>query len=210
MLSSTFHRRLARLLFGRAIIDNVNASADPTHSLDRSRGAWPQAVRTVAVIVATAALAVSAAGCGGSQRGPASTSSTQSAAKDAALAFSRCMRSHGVPNFPDPDPQGNVPPFQADVSKEISIAANDTCKHLLPNGGGGGLATRGDQQKVAFALKVARCMRSHGFSTYPDPNTSSQGSGTRFSGTGIDTKSPHFQTAETGCEQQSRKALGLP
>ena len=56
-------------------------------------------------------------------------------------------------------------------------------------------------------------MRSHGFPTYPDPTNSSpssQGSGTRFDGTGIDTKSPQFQTAETGCEKQARKALGLP
>jgi hypothetical protein len=56
-------------------------------------------------------------------------------------------------------------------------------------------------------------MRSHRFPTYPDPATaspSSQGSGTRFDGTGIDTKSPQFQTAETNCEKQVRKALGLP
>jgi hypothetical protein len=74
-------------------------------------------------------------------------------------------------------------------------------------------AAGGDQLKLAFALQVARCMRSHRFSTYPDPATpspSSQGSGTRFDGTGIDTKSPQFQTAETNCEKQVRKALGLP
>ena len=82
------------------------------------------------------------------------------------------------------------------------------CKHLLPSGGGAG--TQGRQQKLAFALKVARCMRSHGYPTYPDPSASSQGSGTRFDGTGIDTKSPQFQTAETNCEKQARKALGLP
>jgi hypothetical protein len=145
------------------------------------------------------------------QSGPSSTTSAQSADKEAALAFSRCMRSHGEPNFPDPDPQGNFPPFETGVSKQTSGAANDTCKHVLPGGGGAG--ARGDQQKLAFALKVARCMRSHGFPSYPDPTTSSpsgQGSGTRFAGTGIDTKSPQFQEAETSCEKQVRKALGLP
>ena len=73
--------------------------------------------------------------------------------------------------------------------------------------------TRGDQTKLALALKIARCMRSHGFTTYPDPTSSSassQGSGTRFAGTGIDTKSPQFQTAEMNCEKQARTALGLP
>ena len=75
-----------------------------------------------------------------------------------------------------------------------------------------GAQTGGDQKKLAFALKVARCMRSHGFPTYPDPpnaSPSSQGSGTRFDGTGINPKSPHFQTAETNCEKLERKALGL-
>ena len=74
-------------------------------------------------------------------------------------------------------------------------------------------SAEGDRQKLAFALTVARCMRAHGFPTYPDPATarsSSQGSGTRFEGTGIDLKSAKFQTAETNCEKQARKALGLP
>ena len=55
-------------------------------------------------------------------------------------------------------------------------------------------------------------MRAHGFPTYPDPpnaSPSSQGSGTRFDGTGINTKSPRFQSAETNCEKLERKALGL-
>jgi len=54
-------------------------------------------------------------------------------------------------------------------------------------------------------------MRSRGYPSYPDPSpsVSSQGSGTRFAGTGIDTRSPRFQTTETACEKQARKALGL-
>lgn len=175
-------------------------------------------------VIATVGLALLAASCGGSptshvaelgsttsaaQSSPASTSSARSA-----LAFSRCMRSHGVPNFPDPDAQGNFRPFDTGVAKQTSAAANDTCKNLLPNGGsGGGAGTSGDKQKLAFALKAARCMRRHGYPSYPDPPNaaaSSQGSGSRFSGTGIDTKSPRFHTTETACETQARKALGLP
>jgi hypothetical protein len=123
------------------------------------------------------------------------------------------MRSHGVPNFPDPDAQGNFRPFSTGVSKQTSTAANGICKHLLPSGGDGGAGTRGDQQKLAFALNAATCMRRHGYPSYPDPlnaDASSQGGGTRFNGTGIDTKSPRFQTTETACEKQARKVLGLP
>ncbi len=123
------------------------------------------------------------------------------------------MRSHGVSNFPDPDSQGDYPSFQAGVPKQISSAATLTCKDLLPSGGGGATGTQGDRQKLAFALDVARCMRAHGFPTYPDPTTSSpssQGSGTRFENTGIDSKTPQFETKENNCEAQARKALGLP
>ena len=142
----------------------------------------------------------------------ASTASPGSSQLRAELAYARCMRSHGVLNFPDPNADGQFPPFPPDVSAQISAAAQHTCKHLLPHGGGGPV-TQGDQQKTALALKVAHCMRAHGFPTYPDPpgpGASSQGSGTRFDGTGIDTKSPRFQATETACERQSRRQLGIP
>jgi hypothetical protein len=181
-------------------------------------------MRRIAAMVATAGLVLGASACGGSkgdhvaQLGSTATQSSVSTSASSqgngALAFARCMRSHGVPSFPDPDSRGDSPSFHTGVSKQTSSAANAACKHLLPSGGDGrGTVTRGDQQKLTFALKVARCMRSHGFPTYPDPpsaSTSSQGSGTRFEGTGIDTKSPRFQAAETACEKQERKALGLP
>ncbi len=71
--------------------------------------------KSVAVVsTAVAALALLAAGCGGTSRSSdVATVSTNvsavqhlrpasaSAAADA-LKASRCMRSHGVPNFPDP------------------------------------------------------------------------------------------------------------
>jgi hypothetical protein len=127
------------------------------------------------------------------------------------LAFSRCVREHGVTNYPDPDSSGHLPASgkQIALSSPHFPAAESSCAHLLSRGA----MTQGDEQKIAFALKVAQCVRRHGFPTYPDPTTSgpsSQGSGTRFAGTGIDTKSPRFQTAEINCEKQVRKALALP
>jgi hypothetical protein len=165
--------------------------------------------RAVAIVGASG-LVLGAAACSGSPA-PAPTSAA-SVNRKAALSFARCMRSHGVPNFPDPDAQGDFPTFGTGVSKQVSAAANESCKHLLPNGGGAGPQTRGDQQKLAFGLTTAQCMRKQGYPTYPDPSSASasgQGSGTRFEGTGIDTRSPRFQRTETACEQQARKALGL-
>jgi hypothetical protein len=143
---------------------------------------------------------------GPTQTSPSSTTSGALAHQDAPLAFSRCMRSHGVPNFPDPDGQGTLPPLTQQalgVSKQASLVAQHACEHLLA--GGGSTATpQQRQQKFTVALKVARCMRTHGFPTYPDPSASSQALPR-----GIDPASPGFQSALTGCETQARHSLGL-
>jgi hypothetical protein len=56
---------------------------------------------------------------------PSSATSTPSTRQDAAFGFSRCTRSHGVSNFPDPDPQREFPAFPANPPKQASAAAND-------------------------------------------------------------------------------------
>lgn len=114
------------------------------------------------------------------------------------------MRAHGVPRFPDPDAQGRFPPFHSDsaASKLVSLTANDACKSLLPSGGTGTAQDR--QAKFAFALKVARCLRAHGYPNFPDPTVSSQGTSESLRGTGIDESSTQFQAAETGCENRAR------
>jgi hypothetical protein len=164
--------------------------------------------RTAVAIIGATALAPLAAACGSTSSHVAQlgsgTTRTQTTSADAAIAFSHCMRSHGVPNFPDPDSHGNFPAFHTGVSKQTSMAADEGCKHLLPRGGNTGTSQQ-RREKITFALKVARCVRTHGFPTFPDPSGSSQASPP-----GIDLSSPQFQTAETGCENQVRKALGLP
>jgi hypothetical protein len=183
-----------------------------------------QRVRVAAAVTATAALAMLVSGCGGSSSagvaavGTATTSATTTTAANnattsgesthltQALAFSRCMRAHGVPNWPDPDSQGNFPPLNEQalgVSKQTSGVAQQACRHLLSSGGSATPQQR--QQKLAFAVKVAQCLRGHGYPNFPDPTASGQNIPS-----GIDTNSPQFQTTETGCEKQAQKALGFP
>jgi hypothetical protein len=152
-----------------------------------------------AAVIIIAGLALLAAACGGG----APTASTTTTRQTAALAFSHCMRAHGVPNFPDPDARGDFPDFHLAVTKPTASAANDACRHLLSSGSPGTPQQR--QQKFAFALKVARCLRTHGYPGFPDPTASGQSVPP-----GIDTQSPQFQAVETTCEKQARKALGLP
>ena len=56
-------------------------------------------MRTAAVVAATG-LALLASACGGS------SSPAASPQRSAALGFARCMRSHRVPGWPDPDRSG--------------------------------------------------------------------------------------------------------
>jgi hypothetical protein len=211
LLSLTFHRRLLGLLSGRAIIESVK----------------PRALLLAPSLAGLVGLSLLVSACGGSpgshvaqlgstttttQSSPSSTASSappQQKARASLLAYSQCMRSHGVANFPDPDAQGQFPPFHSDsaASKQASLSANDACKSLLRSGGMGTPQER--QTKFAFALKVARCLRAHGYPNFPDPTVSSQGTSQNLSGAGIDPSAPQFQAAEMACEKQARKALGL-
>jgi hypothetical protein len=116
------------------------------------------------------------------------------------------MRAHGVPRFPDPDSQGSFLPLDQQalgVSKQTSLAAQHACEHLLSRGGTAA-TPRQRRQKLAFGLKVAQCLRAHGYPNFPDPTGSSQALPP-----GIDPGSPPFQAAETACEKQAQQALGV-
>jgi hypothetical protein len=111
------------------------------------------------------------------------------------------MREHGVPNFPDPDSQGQFPPVQLDsaASAQTAQTAQTACQHSMHHGGGGSPQS---QERLAQALKLAKCMRKHGFPNFPDPTPVSGGASNNFAGTGIDPNSPLFQRAQTACLRQ--------
>ena len=187
-------------------------------------GSPPAAVATA--IVATAGLALLGSGCGSShgtgvaqlastttptQSGRSSSTaagSTQQNALASELSFSRCMRSHGVPNFPDPGADGRIPPFHSDSAamKQATLPAQDAPQPPSLAGAPAGRFPADRDEKFAFALKVARCLRSTGFPNFPDPTVSSQGTSENLSGAGIDSNSPQFQAAETACEARARGA----
>lgn len=161
-----------------------------------------------ATLAGLAALCLLVSACGGSNS-PSSTTPAESAQLDAALSFSRCMRSHGVPNFPDPDAQGNFPPFGLahGESKPTALSAQTTCEHLMRAGSGAGTAAQ-HAQKQQQGLKLAECIRSHGFPNYPDPTLSAGGLHENIAGTGIDENSPQFQAAQNTCQAKAYSAGG--
>ena len=156
--------------------------------------------------------AVGVAACGSStpdNAGGATTSQGNSATKAAqALKFSRCMRSHGVSNFPDPSGghiqiqvQGSPDSTNVngvEVNGRVFQSAMQACRSYLPNGGHPRtLSAARRNQMLAFS----RCMRAHGLPNFPDPTFhGSHAGGIQFqSGSGIDPNSPAFKHAQAAC-----------
>jgi hypothetical protein len=146
---------------------------------------------------------------------PSSPGATATGKYAASLAYSRCMRSHGVPNFPDPKQVGGGIQVSGSASginprSPLFTSAQQSCGHLLP--GGGQLPTHaGQQQALARMLRTSRCMRAHGISGFPDPTLAPPSSRAGYSAIrsngvawlaipdSIDVRSPAFEQAAAVC-----------
>jgi hypothetical protein len=164
--------------------------------------------RAVVTLAATAvaSLALVAAGCGsdspssGVAQAPTTSTATQpSEGGDAdrrdPIAFAACMRSHGVPDFPDPKvtSEGEIISIPDDMPGVRS--ALRSCESLLPDGGVSSLAQQVQEQ--AELLEFAVCMRANGVPNFPDPTVS--GSRVTLRLDGIDRSSPRFAAAKRAC-----------
>ncbi|MGO9495858.1 MAG: hypothetical protein ACLQA5_03960 [Solirubrobacteraceae bacterium] len=171
-----------------------------------------------AILLCLVGAGISLAGCGssssnsGDPTSPGSSSSQDTAtANSQGLQFAACMRSHGVPNFPDPTSGGQIQlrvqqsPNGTNVNG-VSVngpafqSAMKDCRSDLPNGG---VPTAAQTAKArSQALAMARCMRTHGVPNFPDPQFQTGpngGIGVRIGGAGINPNSPGFQTAAKEC-----------
>ncbi len=168
----------------------MNASTRVPRGLRR---AWLLDVLIAAAILALVLLAAVACtgGSGPSSAGSGgSPAAGGSAAAASAVAYSHCMRSHGVPNYPDSLGGGQVPkadPQQLGVSSAQLQAAQRSCRHLyLGNGGALGASLRQCEETgncpqamvhraMNSMLTFSRCMRAHGVLNWPDPTVDSEG-----------------------------------
>lgn len=139
-------------------------------------------------VIAVLVLLLTAA-CGSGPSHPGGAASSQ------AVAFSHCMRSHGVPDFPDPASGGGVPKVtqqQAGVSNARFQAAQRACAQLLQPSQAQVLHI------VTGLLNFARCMRAHGIPNWPDPTTDRSGQPV-FDIGGIDPDSPRVSNTADEC-----------
>jgi hypothetical protein len=123
------------------------------------------ACRLPFVALAALGCAVVIAACG-STKSSVKAASNQSAQL---LTFSDCMRSHGVPSFPDPSGGGIHfgPGSGIDPSSPAFKAAQSACRRLLPGGGPGN--QHPTAQEIDMARQISECMRQHAVTGFPDP-----------------------------------------
>jgi hypothetical protein len=163
----------------------------------RGRPQWRAGVLAAGV----AGIVLLATACGGGLAG--SAGSLGGSKLQIAIDYAKCMRSHGAPNWPDPNSQGqflktktNATDFQAPAS------AYRACLHLLPNGG---QLTAAQQQIISpLMLKLAACMRSRGITNFPDPTVNANG--ISVDPHGLDTSSAQFHAAQQVCRKYLTEA----
>jgi hypothetical protein len=159
------------------------------------------------VLAAVGALALAGCGFTGNSSEAASSGSESPAAAADFLKFSQCMRTHGVPNFPDPTGRG----IQLSRGSGIDPAspafqsAQKTCSKLLPGGGAKPAAAPAPSASdLHTALVWADCVRKHGVPNFPDPSTTAQ-AGLSFRGVvfpvgpEFNIQSPAFKQAQAAC-----------
>jgi hypothetical protein len=149
-------------------------------------------VALVSVLAGTALLAA----CSGS----GAPGSVKETSYQKAVAFSACMRAHGEPGFPDPQPNGDllINGQKDHLNGALMPSAQKACQHLMPLGPP---MTAAQQQKLtAQALKFTACMRSHGIAGMADPVVSATGISQRIPN-GFSPNSPVFQSAQRACRK---------
>ncbi len=190
-------------------------------------------------VVVLASVALTFAGCGGSSSSPGvahlssstsggspssggGSSSPESSAstQQKMVAYSQCMRTHGVPEFPEPT-EGKLILHSSDHNGHVTglnpesaqfQAAQKACGKLAPNGGKAPSAA--EQAKMQEgALNFSKCMRSHGVPNFPDPEFSHSGGGVGIriggkNGAGIEPNSPQFKAAQKTCQSDLPRPPG--
>jgi hypothetical protein len=157
--------------------------------------------RLPGLLAATAACGLVTACGAGAAAGTGTGTTNNPAAYSAALRFADCMRSHGVPDFPDPGAAGThvaqVLPKSELQSPAFQTAAR-ACRRFGPSPGGPPHPLSAAQRRRLIAF--SQCMRTHGVPNFPDPTFPASGGaliGAPPSSVGAG--SPAFNRAMSAC-----------
>jgi hypothetical protein len=105
------------------------------------------------------------------------------------------MQRHGIEARLGPGGRG-VSISGGDPNSPQFRQAQQACQKLLPGGGPTTLTPAEQAPENTELRKLAQCMRTHGYPSFPDPD--SQGA-FDFKGSSVDPNSPQFQNAMSAC-----------
>ena len=193
---------------------------------DRIPTRWRLKPLPLAPVAALGACLLLAA-CGGSvshhNEQAKQEASTEEKAEAGTAAYARCMRGHGVAVETSRNGRGAVVVggFRTSPEGPVFQRAQNACKKLLPGRGLPGEGPPPSSQTFDRLVKIARCMRGHGISEFPDPTTTRPTDLppgryreiTDYDGAillfprGLDLEAPAYRKALTAC---GAPPLGLP
>jgi hypothetical protein len=158
---------------------------------------------------ALAVTALLAAACGGGSPAASATPGSQAYYQDA-VAYSQCMRGHGEPGFPDPQPNGDllIDGQKDHLNGSLMHSADKACQHLLPKTPP--LTAAQQRQFTAQALKFVACMRTHGIPDMPDPVVNADGISISIGGPGGKGPPPGSPVLKSAMQACRKLAPGGP
>jgi hypothetical protein len=166
-------------------------------------------VATAGALAVALALVLSACGGSDGSEGVASLTETTNGAQgsgdggtsgqrdieQARLAYTRCMREHGVDL---PDPVNGRFQFRSEPGEERKFdEAQEACGHILDAMKTGALTEEQQAEQREAALEFARCMREHGVDV-PDPQFQDGGGTTQLIPEGAK-DDPDLEEAKRAC-----------
>ena len=162
----------------------------------------------VAAAAIAAATVIAALGSSSSSSAGAPTQAQMQQGQQDAVRFAHCMRSHGVPNFPDPtSPQQFKLYIASSEGSPAFQSAQTACRHVLAGGGPPSQTAAQRQAQTVAGLAFARCLRSHGFANFPDPTSSGQITHEMLASAGIDPRQPAVLHAADACVSATHGVL---
>jgi hypothetical protein len=175
----------------------------------------PIPTRCSAALITVAALALT--GCGASAgAGSLAGGTTTTGGSNKLFAMSRCMRSHGVSNFPDPTNSSGggvgMSVTMTPGSSAVTVAGTTfsgpafTAAEKACDFGAYGSKPKLTEVQQQEMLKNAECMRRHGVPNFPDPIFGPHG-GVKTPTSKINHDSPAFEAAAKACV---RVGMGIP
>lgn len=164
------------------------------------------------LLPAAAITALAVAACG--SNGPTTTTSagngsgSQGSDVNAAYRFSACMRAHGVSKFPDPvvhqsagSSSVGIRVDPAETSSPSFQSAQKACNGILPQGNNSnnGPSPAQQQQRTQEFVAFAQCLRTHGYTKFPDPDAQGELQPQTIAASGVNVHAPGFFAVAKGC-----------